>query len=79
MLQFIGHAIANREYWSEFEQNLWFSVAHLAFWGTFRLGELLGKEKNAFHSSTSLLASDVTKVFLSGYTTQRLSRKKLGM
>ena len=60
MLSLLSHSIAKREDWSNFEKSLRFAVSLLAFWGTFRLGELLGKTKGEYHSSTSLLASDVT-------------------
>ena len=60
MLKLIENAIARRRDWSIFEQSLHFSVSLLAWWGSFRLGELLGDRRHEFNSSSILLASDVT-------------------
>ena len=59
MLKLIENSIARKEKWSMYEKCLRFCVALLAWWGSFRLGELLSQEKSQFHVSTALLASDI--------------------
>ena len=59
MLTLFENAIARKENWSDFEKSLRFTVCLLAWWGSFRLGELLGSRTTVFHCSSSLLASDL--------------------
>ena len=59
MLVLIENVIARRGDWSLYEKSLRFSVALLAWWGFFRLGELLSNRTKEFHASSSLLASDL--------------------
>ena len=60
MLKLIENTIARRQDWSTFEQSLRFSVSLLAWWGSFRLGEIVGDRRHEFNSKSILLASDVT-------------------
>ena len=59
MLKLLENSIGRRENWSIYEKCLRFTVALLAWWGSFRLGELLSPETAKFHGTTALLASDV--------------------
>lgn len=59
MLVLIQHSIATHHYWSPYEKSLRWATVLLGYWGSFRLGELLGKEKLKFHPSTALLPTDI--------------------
>ena len=59
ILTLLENSIARNETWSAYEKSLRFTVMLLAWWGTLRLGELLGSKISEYHVSTSLLASDV--------------------
>ena len=59
MLKLIEHAIALRQDWSVFEKSLRWAVTLVAWWGAFRIGELLPKNKQSYDPKSSLLASDV--------------------
>ena len=59
MLKLIGHGIACEIEWSYFEKALRWAVVLNAWWGSFRIGELLPKNKSNFHPGSTLLASDV--------------------
>ena len=60
MLKLLQHAIACKSDWSDFEKCLYWAVILNAWWGAFRIGELLPKTKNSFDPKSSLLASDIT-------------------
>ena len=60
MLKLLENSIAVNQSWSVYEKCLRFSVCLMAWWGSFRLGELLGPETTKFHKSTMLLASAIT-------------------
>ena len=60
MLKLIEHAIAVNTVWSDYEKSLRWAVVLVAWWGSFRIGELLPKAKHSFCPSSALLASDVT-------------------
>ena len=60
MLKLLGHAIAKNQTWSSYEKNLRWAVILSAWWGAFRIGELLPKTKTSFSPASCLLASDVT-------------------
>ena len=59
MVVLLGHAIATKPNWSDFERSLRWTVILLGFWGSFRMGELIGQEKFKFNSDTSLMPGDI--------------------
>ena len=59
MLILLQHSIATNTNWSQYEKSLRWSVILMGFWGSFRMGELVSKEKFRFHESTSLLPTDI--------------------
>ena len=59
MLVLLQHAIASNSTWSSYEKSLRWSVILLAYWGSFRMGELVNKEKSTYNKSTSLLPTDI--------------------
>ena len=59
MLLLLKHAIANHGTWSIYEKSLRWSCMLLAYWGSFRMGELLQTEKTQFHPGSSLIPSDL--------------------
>ena len=59
MLVLLQHAIASNSTWSSYEKSLRWSVILLAYWGSFRMGELVNKEKSTYNNSTSLLPTDI--------------------
>jgi hypothetical protein len=59
VLILIGHQITHSG-WSEFSKSLFWSVSLLAFWGSFRLGELLTVDYSTFDPFSSLLWDDIT-------------------
>ena len=60
MLKLLEHSIACHSSWSDFEKSLRWTVILVAWWGSFRIGELLSQNSTCFHPSNTLLASDVT-------------------
>ena len=60
MLKLLEHSIACHTSWSDFEKSLRWTVVLVAWWGSFRIGELLSQNSTSFHSSNTLLASDIT-------------------
>ena len=58
ILQMLGHAIAISVK-SEFEKSLLWSVCLCAFWGSFRLSELLCTLRTQFNPNDSLMLSDL--------------------
>ena len=60
MLKLLENSIAQRNDWSTYEKSLRWSAILLAWWGSFRIGELLPKLSNRFNSEKDLLASDLT-------------------
>ena len=59
MLTLLENSIARKTEWSPFEKSLRFTVMLLAWWGSFRLGELLGSKTMEYHPTSILLASDI--------------------
>lgn len=59
MLVLLRHAIAGNQVWNDLEKCLRWSCMLTAFWGSFRMGELIETEKSKFNPSTSLLPSDI--------------------
>lgn len=59
MVILLGHAIATNQLWSEFEKSLRWSVILLAFWGSLRMGEVIGQEKYKFNTDTALMPDDI--------------------
>jgi len=59
MIILLKHAIATHPTWSPYEKSLRWSVTLLGYWGSFRMGELVSKEKYQFNESTSLLPTDI--------------------
>ena len=59
MLRVLQHAIASHSTWSEYEKSLRWSALLLCWWGSFRMGELIGERKTEFNESSSLLPSDL--------------------
>ena len=45
MLKLIENSIGRKENWSPYEKSLRFTVSLLAWWGSFRLGELISQRK----------------------------------
>ena len=60
MLKLLEHAIATHPTWSPYERSLRWSVFLVAWWGSFRIGELLPKTKHNFSRLSTLIASDIT-------------------
>ena len=60
MLKLLGNAIARSNVWSNYEKSLRWAAVLVAWWGAFRIGELLPKTRSKFDSSSTLLRSDVT-------------------
>ena len=59
MLKLLGHSIAIHTYWTDFEKNLRWAVILVAWWGSFRIGELLPANSTVFNPKNALLVSDV--------------------
>jgi hypothetical protein len=59
ILTLIGHQITHSG-WSEFTKSLFWAVSLIAFWGSFRLGELLCTDNSAFDPFSTLLWDDIT-------------------
>ena len=59
ILKLLGHGIARNNVWSDYEKNLRWAVFLTAWWGSFRIGELLSKSMHQFHPSSALLASGI--------------------
>ena len=59
MIILLRHAIATHPTWSPYEKSLRWSVVLLGYWGSFRMGELISKEKFKYHESTALLPTDI--------------------
>ena len=60
LLKIISHAIASQCDWSEYKRSLIWTVCVLAWWGGFRLSELLPRLAFEFSLKNALLMSDVT-------------------
>ena len=60
MLKLLEHAIATQTRWSDYEKSLRWSVVLVAWWGSFRIGELLSANTRTFNPANALLLSDVT-------------------
>ena len=58
MIKLLGHSLANSSQ-SQYEISLRWSVILTAFWGSFRIGELLGKSQNSYNGLFTLLNSDI--------------------
>ena len=58
-LRLLGHAC--NKFWKgdDFDKLSFWVVCVLAFWGSFRIGELLGQSTSSFSPSSDLLGSDV--------------------
>ena len=59
MIILLRHAIATHPTWSPYEKSLRWSLILLGYWGSFRMGELVSKEKFKYNESTSLLPTDI--------------------
>ena len=59
MLRLIGHSIASNKNWNEYEKGLRWTVCLMAYWGAFRLGELLVEARHEFNPKCCLLPSDI--------------------
>lgn len=59
MLVLLRHAIAGNQAWNDLEKCLRWSCMLTAFWGSFRMSELIQSEKAKFNSSTALLPADI--------------------
>ena len=59
LLMLIQNGIAIHPTWSPFEKSLRWSVMLLAWWGSFRMSELLCQERHKFDPASSLLPSDL--------------------
>jgi hypothetical protein len=59
ILTLIGHQLTHSG-WSEFTRSLFWAVSLIAFWGSFRLGELLSVDNSAFDPFSALLWDDIT-------------------
>ena len=57
-LKLLGHALA-RSNWSEYTKSLVWAGSLVAFWGSARIGELMGPLASAFDPKSTLLGSDV--------------------
>ncbi len=53
LLEIIGHEIAN-ENWSNKSKSVVWTALLVGFWGSFRFGELLSKDKSRFHEKETL-------------------------
>lgn len=59
LLKLLGHEIANSE-WSDNSKHVFWTCCLMAFFGSFRIGELLACNKNRFVPKETLLWKDVT-------------------
>ena len=59
MLRLIGHSLAVNEKWNVFEKSLIWTVALLAFWGSFRCGELCSEFRHQFDPKFALMPADI--------------------
>lgn len=57
-LKLLGHALA-RSNWSDYTKSLVWAGSLVAFWGSARIGELMGPLARAFDPKSTLLGSDV--------------------
>ena len=64
LLKILGHEIAKKN-WSENTKIVVWATMTIAFFGSFRIGELLSKSENAFNNTDNLLWSDV-KILVDG-------------
>jgi hypothetical protein len=58
LLKILSHKISC-ESWSDFDKQVIWTVFTVAFFGSFRFGELLPQDKNAFNAKETLLWSDL--------------------
>jgi hypothetical protein len=58
ILQLIGHQIMSSN-WPEYTKNMIWSLSLVAFWGSFRIGELLTSSQNQFDNCTNLTWNDI--------------------
>ena len=59
MLMLLSNSIDSEQKWSVYEKSLRWCTILLAYWGSFRMGELLANEKSQFNPSTALMPSDL--------------------
>jgi hypothetical protein len=59
LLKIISHAIASQSEWSSYKKSLIWSLALVAWWGGFRIAELLPRLTSEFSVKDALLRSDV--------------------
>ena len=59
MLKLLEHSIAIQDSWSIHKKSPRWSVVLVAWWGSFRIGELLLKLRHQFDAKKDLLVSDV--------------------
>ena len=59
MLKLLEHSIAIHQSWTDFEKSLRWTVILVAWWGSFRIGELLPANSTVFNPKNALLASDL--------------------
>ena len=59
MLQLLGHSLSVNSSFSEYGKSLRWSIMVSAFWGSLRIGELLGESKVSYNPLSTLMASDV--------------------
>ena len=59
LLKLLGHQIAKSS-WEDNSKQVFWAAATLAFYGSFRFGELLGAERGRYNPSEILLWSDLT-------------------
>ncbi len=59
ILKLIGHQIMSSD-WSEYTKTMVWALSLIAFWGSFRIGELLTSSQAQFDDCTNLTWSDIS-------------------
>ena len=59
MLMLLQNSIATQPTWSPYEKSMRWTVMLLAYWGRFRMSELLTQERHKFDPASALLPSDL--------------------
>jgi hypothetical protein len=59
MLMLLQNSIAAHPTWSTYEKSMRWTVMLLAYWGSFRMSELLTQERHKFDPASALLPSDL--------------------
>jgi len=59
LLKILGHRISTSD-WNEWDKQIFWTAATIAFFGSFRFGEILATSQSTFHEAETLLWTDVS-------------------